>query len=116
MSFHSLVNLFFILLDVYNRILSSIRENISEYSPSQCKIPKLHVLRYHVILSIQLYGSMNGMSTETYETLHKTNVKNPYRMTNKRNCSTNVKYGMLYNTIYIVSNLFLSLLIKIQLM
>ena len=57
----------------------------SDYSPSNCKIPKLHVLRYHVIPSIKLYGSMNGMSTETYETLHKYNVKNPYRMTNKRN-------------------------------
>jgi len=38
-----------------------------------------------VIPSIRLYGSMNGMSTETYETLHKSNVKNPYRMTNKKN-------------------------------
>ena len=56
----------------------------SEYSASNCKIPKLHVLRYHVIPSIKLYGSMNGMSTETYETLHKFNVKNPYRMTNKK--------------------------------
>jgi hypothetical protein len=57
----------------------------SEYSSSSCKIPKLHVLRYHVVSSIRLYGSMNGMSTETYETLHKSNVKNPYRMTNKKN-------------------------------
>ena len=57
----------------------------SDYSPSNCKIPKLHVLRYHVIPSIKLYGSVNGMSTETYETLHKYNIKNPYRMTNKRN-------------------------------
>src|SRR2546421_3068546 len=105
MSFHSLVNLFFILLDVYNRILSSIRENISEYSPSQCKIPKLHVLRYHVIPSIQLYGSMNGMLTETYETLHKTNVKNPYRMTNKRNYVPQ----MLNTVCYII--LFISLAI-----
>jgi hypothetical protein len=37
-----------------------------------------------VVPSIRLYGSMNGMSTETYETLHKSNVKNPYRMTNKK--------------------------------
>jgi hypothetical protein len=57
----------------------------SEYSPSDCKIPKLHVLRYHIISSIRLYGSMNGTSTETYETLHRFNVKDPYRMTNKRN-------------------------------
>ena len=56
----------------------------SEYSQSKCKIPKLHVLRYHVTPSIRLYGSVNGMSTETYETLHKSNVKNPYRMTNKK--------------------------------
>jgi len=57
----------------------------SDYSPSNCKIPKLHVLRYHVIPSIKLYGSVNGMSTETYETLHKYNVNNPYRIKNKRN-------------------------------
>ena len=56
----------------------------SDYSTSRYKIPKLHVLCYHVIPSIRLYGSMNGMSTETYETLHKSNVKNPYRMTNKK--------------------------------
>ena len=57
----------------------------SNYSTSNCKIPKLHVLRYHVVPSIKLYGLMNGMSTETYETLYKYNVKNPYRMTNKKN-------------------------------
>lgn len=43
------------------------------------------MLRYHVIPSIRLYGFMNVMSTETYETLHKSNVKNPYRSTNKKN-------------------------------
>ncbi|RIA93086.1 hypothetical protein C1645_874284 [Glomus cerebriforme] len=56
-----------------------------EYLPSHCKIPKLHVLHYHVILSIRCYGSVNGMSMETYKTLHKSNVKNPYQMTNKKN-------------------------------
>ena len=56
-----------------------------DYSTSHCKIPKLHVLRYHVIPSIYLYGSMNRMLTETYETLYKSNVKNPYHMTNKKN-------------------------------
>src|SRR2546429_2292423 len=30
----------------------------SDYSSSR-KIPKLHILRYHVILSIQFYGSTN---------------------------------------------------------
>ena len=51
----------------------------SNYSASHCKIPKLHVLRYHVIPLIRLYGLMNGMSMKTYKTLHKINVKNPYR-------------------------------------
>src|SRR5436190_4866734 len=78
----------------------------SEYSPSQCKIPKLHVLRYHVIPSIQLYGSMNGMLTKTYETLHKTNVKNPYQMTNKRNYVSQmlntVCYIILFISIFII--------------
>lgn len=70
----------------------------SDYSPSKCKIPKLHVLRYHVIPSIRFYGSMNGMSTETYETLHKSNVKNPYRMTNKKNISH--KCSIRYISVY----------------
>ena len=107
MSFHSLVNFFFILLDVQyiTEFCQAFVEIFSEYSPSQCKIPKLHVLRYHVIPSIQLYGSMNGMSTETYETLHKTNVKNPYRMTNKRNYVPQ----MLNTVCYII--LFISLAI-----
>lgn len=60
----------------------------ADYSPSQCRIPKLHVLRYHVIHAIRRYGALNGMSTETYETLHKDNVKHPYRMTNKKNYIT----------------------------
>jgi len=70
----------------------------SNYSASHCKIPKLHVLRYHVIPSIQLYGSINGMSTETYETLHKNNVKNPYRMTNKKTMSHKclIRYISIY--------------------
>ena len=77
-------------------------EIFSEYSPSNCKIPKLHVLRYHVIPSIQLYGSMNGMSTETYETLHKNNVKNPYRMTNKRNYVPQMLNTVCYIIYYLI--------------
>src|SRR6266511_3877569 len=83
----------------------SFVEIFSEYSSNQCKILKLHVLRYHVIPSIQLYGSMNGISTETYETLHKTNVKNSYRMINKRNYVPQ----MLNTVCYII--LFISLAI-----
>jgi hypothetical protein len=31
------------------------------------------------------YGALNGLSTETYETLHKYYVKNPYRSSNRKN-------------------------------
>ena len=75
----------------------------SNYSASHCKIPKLHILCYHVIPSIQLYGSINGMSTETYETLHKNNVKNPYRMTNKKNY-----VPQMLNTVYIDISIFIT--------
>ncbi|RHZ85532.1 hypothetical protein Glove_64g5 [Diversispora epigaea] len=34
---------------------------------------------------IKEFGSLNGYSTDTYETLHKFYVKNPYNHTNKRN-------------------------------
>lgn len=33
---------------------------------------------------IKEYGAINGFTTETYETLHKDAVKNPYRASNKR--------------------------------
>jgi hypothetical protein len=78
-------NLSYFYQNYINEFCQEFVTMFSEYSPSRCRIPKLHVLRYHVIPSIRLYGSMNGMSTETYETLHKSNVKNPYRMTNKKN-------------------------------
>ena len=41
--------------------------------------------RYHTIHTIKRYGAINGLTTETYETLHKNWVKNPYRISNKRN-------------------------------
>ena len=56
----------------------------SKYSRSGLQLPKLHSWCYHIISAIKEYGSVNSMSTETYETLHKTYVKNPYRMSNKK--------------------------------
>ncbi len=41
--------------------------------------------RYHTINTIRRYGAINGLTTETYETLHKNWVKNPYRISNKKN-------------------------------
>ena len=55
------------------------------YSKSDFKLPKLHCLLYHLIPSIEKYGAPVGFSTETYESLHKKYVKQPYRSSNKRN-------------------------------
>ncbi|PKC61287.1 hypothetical protein RhiirA1_466766 [Rhizophagus irregularis] len=49
------------------------------------QLPKLHMWRYHTIHTIKRYRSLNGLATDTYETLHKNWVKNPYKMTNKKN-------------------------------
>jgi len=46
--------------------------------------PKLHNMCYHIVNSIQDFGAINGFTTETYEYLHKECVKNPYRMSNRR--------------------------------
>ena len=56
----------------------------SQYSPSGLLLPKLHSWCYHVVPAIRKYGSINSMSTKTYETLHKDYVKIPYRMSNKK--------------------------------
>ncbi len=37
-----------------------------------------------MVPAIQEYRSINSMTTETYETLHKNYVKKPYRMSNKK--------------------------------
>ena len=51
--------------------------------------------RYHTIHTIQRYGSLNGLTTETYETLHKNWVKNPYRMSNKKDT-----HNQMLKTVY----------------
>ena len=53
-------------------------------SLSGLKLLKLHSWVYHIIDSIQSYGTINGYTTETYESLHKDFVKIPYRMSNKK--------------------------------
>ena len=56
----------------------------SKYSRNGLQLPKLHSWCYHIIPAIKEYGSVNSITMETYETLHKTYVKNPYRMSNKK--------------------------------
>ncbi|EXX77681.1 hypothetical protein RirG_021600 [Rhizophagus irregularis DAOM 197198w] len=55
-----------------------------QFSPSNLQLPKLHMWRYHTIHTIRRYGALNGLTTETYETLHKNWVKTPYRISNKK--------------------------------
>jgi hypothetical protein len=59
-------------------------EIFSKYNPSGLQLPKLHAWCYHIVPIIQEYGSINSMTTETYESLHKNYVKEPYRMSNKK--------------------------------
>ncbi|RHZ64531.1 hypothetical protein Glove_323g40 [Diversispora epigaea] len=56
-------------------------QNISN---SHLKFPKLHLWIYHIVDTIREYGAINGYTTETYESLHKTYVKIPYRLSNKK--------------------------------
>ena len=55
-----------------------------KFSQSELRFPKLHNYHYHIIPIIKEYGAINGFMIETYETLHKDAVKNPYRASNKR--------------------------------
>ena len=61
---------------------------LSQYSPSQLQLPKFHNWNYHAITSITEYGAINKFTTETYESLHKEWIKNPYRMSNKRDATS----------------------------
>jgi hypothetical protein len=45
---------------------------------------------YHVVDSIKAFGAINGFTTETYENLHKEYVKNPYRLSNKKDIETQI--------------------------
>ena len=40
---------------------------------------------FFLVPAIRKYGALNGLSTETYKTLHKYYVKNPYRSSNRKN-------------------------------
>ncbi|GES75667.1 hypothetical protein GLOIN_2v1783703 [Rhizophagus clarus] len=59
-------------------------------SPSNLKLLKLHSWVYHIIDSIRSYGTINGYTTETYESLHKYFVKIPYRIRCRTSTFTNL--------------------------
>lgn len=75
---------------------------MAKFSPSNLNLPKLHSWRYHLILSIRQFGAVNGFTSETYELLHKTNVKQPYRMTNKHCINTQMQaiVSVILNILY----------------
>jgi hypothetical protein len=77
------------------------------FSPSGLALPKLHSWVHHTCNSIKVYGSLNGQTAETYETLHKFAVKIPYRSTNKRN-PTNQMLDHVYrqDITSLISNLY----------
>ncbi|RHZ54441.1 hypothetical protein Glove_427g1 [Diversispora epigaea] len=50
-----------------------------DFSCSNLKFPKLHSWIYHIVDTIREHRAINGYTTETYESLHKTYVKIPYR-------------------------------------
>ena len=65
-------------------------KTFKKMSPSELKLPKLHSWVYHIIDSIRSFGSINGYTTETYKSFYKEYVKNPYRLSNKKNIETQI--------------------------
>ncbi|RHZ79629.1 hypothetical protein Glove_143g82 [Diversispora epigaea] len=59
-------------------------ELFQNISNSYLKFPKLHSWICHIVNTIREYEAINGYTTETYESLHKTYVKIPYRLSNKK--------------------------------
>ncbi|RHZ88122.1 hypothetical protein Glove_26g226 [Diversispora epigaea] len=55
-----------------------------QFSNSDFKLPKLHSWVHHIVDTIREFRAINGYTTETYEALHKTYVKIPYRLSNKK--------------------------------
>ncbi|RHZ77269.1 hypothetical protein Glove_183g5 [Diversispora epigaea] len=55
-----------------------------QFSNSDFKLPKLHSWVHHIVDTIREFEAINGYTTETYEALHKTYVKIPYRLNNKK--------------------------------
>ena len=85
--------MYLIIFVIYSQSLTitwaeGFKKLFSSYSPSQLQLPKFHNWVYHIITSITEYGAVNNFTTETYETLHKEWVKNPYRMSNKRDATS----------------------------
>jgi len=71
------------------------------------KLPKLHSWIYHIVDSIRDFGAINGYTTETYESLHKTYVKIPYRLSNKKHVEKQIMQNVIkkFNIFLIFRNI-----------
>ncbi|RHZ72839.1 hypothetical protein Glove_237g9 [Diversispora epigaea] len=50
------------------------------FQDSKMKFSKFHSWIFHIVDTIREYRVINGYTTETYESLHKSYVKTPYRL------------------------------------
>ena len=64
------------------------------------KMPKLHSWIYHIVDTIKDFGAINGYTTETYESLHKTYVKTSYRLSNRKNVEKQLMQNVIKNLIF----------------
>ena len=80
---------------------------MSKFSPSNLNLLKLHSWRYHLIPSIHQFGAINRFTSETYKLLHKTNVKQPYRMTNKCHINTQMQatVSIIFDIFVLLNNI-----------
>lgn len=69
-------------------------------SSSELKLPKLHSWIHHTIDSIRSFDTINGYTTETYESLHKEYVKIPYRLSNKKDIEIQIMKTVSNNNVY----------------
>ncbi len=80
-------------------ITDQTKEFIALFIPiinTEIKYLKLHNWHYHIINTIKKYGTINGFSTETYESLYKSYVKTPYKMSNRQNATSQIINMVLY--------------------
>ncbi|RHZ82657.1 hypothetical protein Glove_106g39 [Diversispora epigaea] len=55
-----------------------------QFSNFNFKLPKLHSWVHYIVDTIREFRAINRYTTETYKALHKTYVKIPYRLSNKK--------------------------------
>ena len=69
---------------------------LSPYSASQLQLPKLHNWIYHIVVTIKEHGAINSFTTETYESLYKKWVKNPYKISNQHDATSQILNTVSY--------------------